>query len=347
MSVRVTVSLIMDDALVPMLDLHLHAEAAPRIHRLLVERGEAEPIDWRSVTARAIRDMPPGPGRLAVMNEVIETAGLAQHDRDPDIFLARIEDMLRESAASGAWLAEARFGSATLAVQPDLVALFRRTEELVRADFPDFLAEPVLTIDFARITDDNRGYRLLDRILNAGLSGVDLHPRPYVEAADWTHAWRWAAELEAAGLGITAHAGDFGTDNLAMALDTPGLRRVSDAVRSHRDAVLRHRIVARGVVVECTISGSAILGAVPSACQHPALSLSDAGVRVVLGSDDPVRMGTSIAGEYDAARGLGASEATLAKWGRDAIEAAFTTPDRRRALRLRAMGTRELSCGRS
>jgi adenosine deaminase len=331
----------MYDAPVPVLDLHLHSEAAPRIHRLLVGRGEAEPVDWRSVSARAISDMPPGPGRLAVMDAAIDTAKLAQNDHDPEVFVARTEEMLRESAASGAWLAEARFGSATLVVRPDLVALFRKAEELVRADFPDFLAEPVLTVDFTRITDDGRGQRLLDRILNAGLSGVDLHPHPYVEAADWSHAWRWAAELASAGLGITAHAGDFGTDNLALALDTPGLRRLSDAVCSYRDAVLRHRIITKGVVVECTISGSSMLGAVTSARQHPALRLSDAGVRVVLGSDDPVRMGTSIAREYDAARALGASEATLASWGRDAIEAAFTTPDRRRVLRLRAKRTGE------
>lgn len=334
----------MGDAPLPILDLHLHAEAAARIHRLLANRGEAEPIDWRSATARAIADQPPGPGRLAALNEVIDTASLARNDRDPEVFLARTEDMLRESAAAGAWLTEARFGSATLAVRPDLVALFRRAEQLVRADFPDFLAEPVLTVDFAQITDDDRGHRLLDRVLNAGLSGVDLHPRPYVEAADWTHAWRWAAELTAAGLGITAHAGDFGTDNLALALDTPGLLRVSDAVRCSRDAMLCHRIVAQGVVVECTISGSAVLGAVPSAREHPAVRLSEAGVRVVLGSDDPVRMGTSIAGEYQAARELGATGATLANWGRDAINAAFTTPDRQRALRLRAHGAGESSC---
>lgn len=324
---------------VPVIDLHLHSEAAARINALLAEAGRAEQVDWSAVQDR-MAEMPRGVARMGLMNGSLDVPFLAKHDRDPRIFEARVETMLRNSAAAGAWLVEARFGSATLAVRPDLVRVFRAAESTVVCEYPEFAAEAVLTVDFRRVTNDGRGRRLLERILEAragGLAGVDFHPDPYVTAADWTTAHRWAGVLSDAGLGITAHAGDFSLANFAPALDTPGLTRLNDAVAAARDNASIKRLARSGTTIECTITGSALLGSVRCAESHPFLELHRAGVKVSLGSDNPLRMTTSIAEEYARAAALGASVADLACFGRNAIAAAFTSERRRWAMYRRAI----------
>ena len=167
------------------------------------------------------------------------------------------------------------------------------------------------------------------QLVAEGLSGVGFLPDPYDEPADWTEAHRWASELHEAGLGITAHAGEFGSEHLAPAIECPGLTRLGHA---GDDASLLQRIADAGITVECRLTSNALLGAVPSLAEHPLGRFREAGVRVALGTDDPVRMATTIEREYELARSLGLSDTELLGLTRNAVEAAFTSDERRERL---------------
>ena len=61
-------------------------------------------------------------------------------------------------------------------------------------------------------------------------------------------------------------------------------------------------------------------------------ALIEAGVSVTLGTDNPVRLDTTIKKEYAAAAGLGLSRQQLVELTRNAIRSSFTTAERRAQL---------------
>ncbi len=130
-------------------------------------------------------------------------------------------------------------------------------------------------------------------------------------------------------LGITVHAAEFSTANLAAALRTPGLSRIGHGVYATTNARLLDRLVESGVTVECSLSCNVVLGAVDSYEAHPIRHLIDAGVPVTLNTDDPVRVWTTIGREYAIAYELGFSVDELLGFTRQAVQAAFTSSTRR------------------
>lgn len=257
----------------------------------------------------------------------------AEVDADAENVIARIEDLLAEGAADGAVLVEMRFGGATALLQPDFMALFREAERRVRARHPALHAEAIYTL--LLWDEPERLERIVAACLGAaadGLAGVDMLYRPYAAEANWAACYRVAERFAAAGLGITAHAGEFSTANVAAALATPGLTRLGHATYAARDPRLLDLLAARGVTVECCLTCNVVLGAVPSYEQHPIRRFVEAGIPVVLCTDNPVQLCSTIGREYALAHALGFTREELAGFTRQAIRAAFTTPARRAAL---------------
>lgn len=227
-------------------------------------------------------------------------------------------------------MAEVRFGAATV-LRPRFMALFREAESRTRARYPDFHAEAIISgIWPAR----PNAARVLDACIRAreeGLGGIDFLSEPYDAGADWTEAYRWADRAADAGLGITAHAGEFSDAHVLPALGLPGLTRIGHATHAARSDQLIERL-ATGVTVECCITSNVILGSVAALEDHPIRRLADRGVRVTVNSDNPLRLATTIGREYALAARLGFSRAELLVLSRNAIEASFTSADRRQRL---------------
>lgn len=112
----------------------------------------------------------------------------------------------------------------------------------------------------------------------------------------------------------------------------PGLTRLGHAVYAAEDPHLLALLAERRSTVECSLSCNVVLGAVASYEAHPIRRFVEAGIPVALGTDDPVQVCTTIGREYALAAALGFSLAELRAFTRDAIRAAFTTPERRAAL---------------
>ncbi len=151
-----------------------------------------------------------------------------------------------------------------------------------------------------------------------GLAGDEtmFHPR------DFAPAFRIAG---AAGLGLTAHAGELaGPDSVKAALDHLGVKRLGHGVRAIEDPALVRRIVDERVVLELCPSSNVALKLYPDIARHPFRRLMEAGCRVTINSDDPPYFHTTLGGEYDAlARDQGLDDGALATATRTAIEAAF------------------------
>ena len=169
----------------------------------------------------------------------------------------------------------------------------------------------------------------LPRGCAARLAGLNILPAPYDQPADWSVVHGWAERAREAGLGIAAHAGEFGALHLAEALEVPGLTRIGHAIGAGSDPRLLDRIAARGVTIECSLSSNVVLGAVASYEHHPIRRFVERGIPVTICTDDPVRACTTIAREYAIAAKLGFSSMELRGFTRAAVRASFCDPAER------------------
>ncbi len=162
------------------------------------------------------------------------------------------------------------------------------------------------------------------RIVGLGLAGDERVGRP----GDFARAFALARE---AGLGLTAHAGEFaGPESVARALDDLGADRIDHGVRAVEDPGLVARLAAEGVPL-CICPGSNVaLGVYPALAAHPIEALRDAGVPVNVSTDDPPFFDTDMTREYEAlARVFGWEEGALRALSRAGLDAAFCDAETR------------------
>jgi adenosine deaminase len=273
-------------------------------------------------------------GRLIGMgdNRRADSDDVDALDADPDMFVARIVDILEEGAADGAILIEVLFGGQTIR-RPDFMACFRQAEREVRQRYPALRAEALIAAQQPTSAEWIDGLLpICLAMAREGLAGINIIAEPYDAEADWRPVYRWAERAAAAGLGITAHAGEFSTANLAAALRVPGLTRIGHAVYAAQDERLLEALARSGATVECNLSCNVILGAVQSYEEHPIRQFMAYDSPVTLNTDDPVRVWTTIGREYAVADALGFTPAELLSFTRNAVSAAFVGPERRAAL---------------
>ncbi len=316
---------------IPKADLHMHAETRARLDRLVSRRIDKAPQDWTEELKR-LADLPPGMVRLEQYFAVL--SGNDQLDAlhlDNGVFKEWLEDLLLEVAAQGVVLVEVRF-NAKWGPRPGFMSLFREAESRVRDSYPSFFAEALVTGLWPTRPGAPGAFQDCLRAADEGLAGIDFISIPYDREADWAEASRWASQALDAGLGITVHAGEVSAANIEAALRLPGVARLGHAVFATSTPQLLNRVVQSGVTVECCLTSNVVFGGVQSLEEHPIRGMAEAGVPVTLAADNPVRLCTSIGREYDLATSLGFGTEDLVGMTRQAIQASFTSPERKQTL---------------
>ena len=320
---------------VPKADIHLHAETGARMEQVVAERTGGQATDWRELARELMRTRSPGMARLETWGPdmPVPRAWVDELDRDSENCKARVRRILVEAAADGAVLVEVLYGASTI-LRQDSLELFAEALAEVRGTYPQLHAVPLIVA----FTTREWAETMLPHCLAAarrGVAGVNILPVPYDEPADWSLVYGWAERVRDAGLGITAHAGEFGALHLAEALEVPGITRIGHAVAAGSDPRLLDRIAERGVTLECPLSSNVVLGAVDRYENHPLRRFVERGIPVTICTDDPLRACTTIGREYAIAVQLGFSTGELREFTRAALRASFCdAAERDRLLRL-------------
>jgi aminodeoxyfutalosine deaminase len=282
----------------PKTELHLHALGALR-PGTVVELARA-----RNAGILPAAELGAAEGyRFAHLSAFVEFfTGLFELLRTPADFERVAYEVLEDAARLGVRYAEPRWTPTSHVARGATVdgmwagleagrrAAERRHGIVARwiVDFPRglplFVAEEAATIAIA--TKDR------------GTVGFDVAGDERAVAADARFAPAFA-RVRRAGLAATAHAGEgAGAESVRGALDLYGAARIGHGTRSGEDRDLIARLARERVPLEVCPTSNERLHVVPSVAVHPVRSFLDAGLTVVVSSDDPSLFGTDVVTEH-------------------------------------------------
>jgi aminodeoxyfutalosine deaminase len=132
------------------------------------------------------------------------------------------------------------------------------------------------------------------------------------------------SEARDRGLRLTCHAGEIaGPRSVWEALDI-GSERIGHGIRAIDDPALLEYLAAKKIPLEICLSSNLRTGAVKSLAEHPLRRLYDAGVPIILNTDDPAMFDCTLTSEYElAAREFGFTEKELAGIAANSLRYAF------------------------
>jgi adenosine deaminase len=160
----------------------------------------------------------------------------------------------------------------------------------------------------------------LDKVVGLGLDSSERDFPP----ADFQ---RLFAAARAHGLRLVAHAGEEGPASFVRdALDLLKVERIDHGIRSIDDPALVKRLADEGVTLTVCPLSNICLRAVKQLTEHPLRALLDAGVRVIINSDDPAYFGGYLLENYRAtAEALHLTRPELGAIAANSFRGAFMT----------------------
>ncbi|MFD1720370.1 adenosine deaminase [Amnibacterium endophyticum] len=257
--------------------------------------------------------------------------------RDPEALRRIAYEAVLDAAADGQAHLELRFGPTThVTAEHDLDTVVRAAADGVREGSEATGVPAGIVVAALRHLDadaNEAAARTPARASGSGVTGFDL-------AGDES---RWPAHepfagafsiAPAAGLGLTCHAAEAaGPEAVADAVRHLGVRRIGHGAHLAEDAEALRRAADEGVVIEICPTSNVWTGAIADVADHPARAFLDAGLRLVLGDDNPVQTGSPLSAERAVLTDrLGFTPDELAWLDAAALEAAFLTADERRAV---------------
>ena len=182
---------------------------------------------------------------------------------------------------------------------------------------------PGISMELARLAVDYRGRGVVGFDLAGGERG---HP-----ASEHARAFEHARQH---GLACTCHAGEgAGAHSVREAVYACGAQRIGHATRLIEDAALTEDLNERHVALEICLTSNVQTHAAESYEAHPFRRYFDAGMNVVLNTDNRLMSGTTLTDEYiHAAERLDFSFDELCAVALNGFESAFLSDDERAML---------------
>ena len=172
---------------------------------------------------------------------------------------------------------------------------------------------PEHVMEVARIAAE----RVDDGVIAFGIGGSEERgPAP-----QFRDAFAFARD---AGLRLVAHAGEStGPQSVWDALEI-GAERIGHGIAAIHDEALMRHLREHNIPLEVCPSSNLVTGVIARMEDHPIRRLYDAGVPLVLNSDDPAMFRCSLTGEYElVAQHFGFTHAELAGIAQNAFRYAF------------------------
>jgi adenosine deaminase/aminodeoxyfutalosine deaminase len=106
------------------------------------------------------------------------------------------------------------------------------------------------------------------------------------------------AEAKAAGLRLTAHAGEsVGPKSVWSAINI-GAERIGHALTAQNDSELMDVLSAKQIPLELNVTSNLKTGCCQGLDEHPVKLYFESGLMVTINSDDPPMFGSDLLGEY-------------------------------------------------
>jgi len=249
-------------------------------------------------------------------------------------------EAVEDAAADGCDYLEMRFGPSTHR-RPgfDLAAVIAATCDGLAEGSQSTGLPSGLVVCLLRHDDDETNLavaRAAAAAAGAGVVGLDVAGDELVYPSISPYRAPFAIAA-AADLGLTAHAAEAGpAHSVIEAVEGLGVRRIGHGSRAADDPAILAWSLEHGVTFEVCPTSNVLTGAAPSVREHPLHTFLAAGCQVVLGDDDPVTTGSTLAHEERLLvtdGGLTADQVRAMQ--RTACEVAFLDEETRSRLRAR------------
>lgn len=310
----------------PKAELHLHLEGTIKPETLveLSRRHDKEPLTLES--ARSLYQYENFLGFLMAFKSVTERL------KGPDDYELITYNMIRELSQQGVVHAEVYISFGIIfywkktAVEPYVEAIERGRQRGEK----DFGTTILWIVDAVRHFGVEEGARVFRKaaelresypsIVGIGIGGDEARG----PADQFRDLYK---EAKAAGLRLTAHAGEsVGPESIWSAINI-GAERIGHALSAQHDPELIEILSKRQIPLEINITSNIKTGCCKTFDQHPVKDYFESGLMITLNSDDPPMFGSDLLEEYVLAQErYGFTMDQMRELAANAVEASFLDP---------------------